>query len=180
MDAGLHENLGRKKQVPQKLLYSFMNALPDYNQNKISSMSNTTRTNKRQKTFNKEFAEAARNGDVKTVKAMLEERKVVNVNDTQVLYKASKAGHVLVIQELIQAGADLNMSRSIQGRTAMLAACKYGRSIEVVAALLKAGANVDIRSEMVLLLLLASTSTTLERKLAIARLLLEAKCDMNV
>jgi len=139
-------------------------------------------SNKRQKTFNKEFADAAYNGDVKTVKAMLEKRQV-NVNDTCALYKASKAGHLSVVQNLIKAGADVNVSHSKRGRAALLAACKYGLSLEVVVELLKAGAKVDTRDsrgESALLLLLESISITSERKLAIARLLLEAKCDVNI
>jgi len=67
--------------------------------------------------------------------------------------------------------------------TALQVACVYGRSIAVIQELLKADAKVDILNssgQSALLLLLDLTSITSECKLAIAHLLLEANCDVNV
>jgi len=143
-------------------------------------MSNSKRK-RRQKTSSKEFSDAVCKGDVRTVKAILEKGKV-HVDFTQALYKASEAGHVSVVQELIRARGDGKMSHLEWGR-ALLTACKYGRSLEVVEELLKAGAKVDLQNscgESALLLLFESSSITSERKSAIARVLLEANCNVNV
>ena len=133
-------------------------------------MSNCKRK-KGQKTYNKEFLDAVCNGDVRTVKEMLEKHQV-NVNNTCALYKASKAGHVSVVQELIKAGADVNMSHSLEGRTftPLQAACNYGCCAEVIQELLKAGAKVDLQDDSgksALLLLLESTHISSESKVPI-------------
>ncbi len=65
---------------------------------------------------------------------------------TCVLYKASKVGQVLVLQKVFKVGADMNMSHLKQGRAAVLAACKYGHSFEVIQELLNASAKADTRN----------------------------------
>jgi len=108
-------------------------------------------------------------------------------DDKHALYNASKAGQLATVQDLIRAGADVNLMCYLpraKAATALQAACvDRPNSIEVVRELLKAGADVTLRNsygETALWLLLSCFSTSSERKEAIARLLLEAKCDVNV
>jgi len=99
------------------------------------------------------------------------------------LYEACRAGHLRVVQALIRAGADVNLLSTPDKDTALHAACTFGRSVEVVEALLNAGANVDIRNKYgatALLLILDPEGTYIRNKVEIARLLLNAKCDVNV
>jgi len=68
-------------------------------------------------------------------------------------------------------------------KTPLQAACRNGHSIEVIQELLKAGAKVDLRDshgKSALLVLLDSAHTDNEHKIPIVRLLLEAKCNVNV
>jgi len=61
-----------------------------------------------------EFVTVAAKGDLETVQQMLEVDMIVPVdcldgfNDQTALYAASTRGHVLVVQYLIQAGANVN------------------------------------------------------------------------
>jgi len=144
-----------------------------------------TTTNKRQETYNKEFLDAACNGDLETVQAMLKKR-LVYVDDTCALYRASEAGHLRIVQELIRVGgADVNMSHAVQARgcTALHAACNYAHSTEVVQELLNAGANVDTPNWCgltALLQMLDSHRNEADNRTPIARLLVEAKCNVNL
>jgi len=106
--------------------------LSNYGDRRLQSIG-LTMSNKCQKTCNKEFLDAVYNGDVRTVKEMLEKHQV-NVNNMCALYKATKAGHVSVVQELIKVGADMNMSHSLEGRTftPLQAACIYRCCAEAI------------------------------------------------
>jgi len=92
-------------------------------------------------------------------------------------------GSLAVVQELIKAGADVNMSCSLWGKTStpLEAACA-GRCYLVIKQLLQAGTNAnlcDSYGKLPLLHLLES-SITPESKVPGAHLLLEAKCNVNI
>jgi len=137
------------------------------------------------------FARAAHQGDLATVQDMLREGRIhVDGPDTlqyggyvKALYRASGAGHLGIVQVLIQAGADVNHPSWLNHETALHVACSNARSVEVVEELLKAGANVhirNIRGETALLRLAQSDNPSSEHKLNIALLLLAAECDVNI
>jgi len=99
------------------------------------------------------------------------------------LLQAVHVGSLAVVQELIKAGADVNMSCSLWGKTStpLEAACA-GRCYLVIKQLLQAGTNAnlcDSYGKLPLLHLLES-SITPESKVPGAHLLLEAKCNVNI
>jgi len=136
----------------------------------------------------KQFSDAACKGDVETVTTMLAEGTfhvdgvgTLTNAEKPALYLASKAGHLSIVQALIAAGADVNMTHSFQGigTTALHVACRDGRSLEVVQELLNAGAKVDLGGESALQVLLLWGDRMSEHMVSIARLLLEAKCNVT-
>ncbi len=140
--------------------------------------------NKRPLDIHDEYYHAIYNGDVETVQAILKKR-VVHVDEFRALHTAIKEGNLPLVQELIRAGADVNMSYAYEGKviSALQAACIYGPSIEVIHELLKAGADVEKQNrdgDSALLFLLESKKIKSECMLALARLLLEAECDVNL
>jgi len=146
----------------------------------------TTTSNKRQKTANKKISDAASHGDVKTAAATtLKKGSVVDVTDLLALFRVSEAGHLADVQACIRAGADVNVWHSIQSRaaTALQVACMHAHSTEVVRELLDAGANVDTPNWCGLtafLIMLDSTHYKSKCRVPITRLLLDAKCDVNL
>jgi len=145
----------------------------------------------------KDLINAASAGELKTVKTFLK-TGMVHVdgvggrykNPLTALYAASEKGHLSVVQELIRSGADVNRifkSKSsvtrLDGTTALQVACAYGRNIEVIRELLNAGADVNLlnsNGESALMLLLSYYHMDSDSRESMARLLLQAKCDVNV
>jgi len=104
------------------------------------------------------------------------------------LYQVSEQGNVTMVQTLLRLGANVHIqceNYSQRGEAALHAACYHCRSIEVVEELLNAGANVNVASKQgkTPLLRLAEyqeEGPTMDKlRLQIARLLLEAKSDVN-
>jgi len=147
------------------------------------------------------FVEAVGWGNVKLVEAMLQGDNPVDMNyvfsivygeDTTALIEASEQGDVAMVQTLLHAGASMNL-QCCQKWTALHATCDGSQNIKVVEELLKAGADTnmtDVYGESPLLLLCLDNLQTFDpetpqpmdkiaRILQIARLLLEAKCNVN-
>ncbi len=96
----------------------------------------------------KELVEAAKGGDLETVRRLLKTGADVESKDSRgqnALLHASYKGHLGVVQELIRAGADVNMVGS-RGETPLLAAADGGNP-EVLKALIAAGGNRDYRND---------------------------------
>jgi len=150
------------------------------------------------------FVKAAALGDLKTVKAMLHGDFPVDVDgkyhsaiagDMTALYMASDQGNLTMVKVLLRAGANVHKKCGFSEWTPLHAACYRCRSVEVVEELLKAGANVNVKAadsvhdidirEITPLLCLEHyfkqhpDAVMDENRLQIARLLLEAKCDVN-
>jgi ankyrin repeat protein len=67
--------------------------------------------------------------------------------DAPVLVLAAAWGHTEMVEILLEAGADPNCGADKDGLTALMWACKnFDEQLEMVRALLKAGAEVDARS----------------------------------
>jgi len=138
------------------------------------------------------FASAAHRGELATVLQMLAEGTVhVDGCDTpqkydrkSALYEASRAGHLSIVQALIKAGANVNLSLWPYYGTVLHAACSFGQSVEVVEALLDAGADVHERrwsDQTALNEILNAKDVSRENKINILRLLLpRAKRNVNV
>jgi serine/threonine protein kinase len=89
---------------------------------------------------------AARNGEIDTVKKLIDGGADVNVKGKMgetPLIRASTAGRTDVIKELLAAGADIN-ARDNEGKTALMDLFWWGRT-DVVKILLAAGADVNAR-----------------------------------
>jgi hypothetical protein len=87
--------------------------------------------------------EAARKGDVATVRALLDKGANVNARfryGTTALFKAAERGHTEVVKLLIERGADVNVKDTFYGATAMTWALE-NKHVEVVRALLEKGAE---------------------------------------
>ena len=83
-------------------------------------------SNVTEKDFN--LLEAAKNGDIRCLKSMLETRTDVNEVDNcgyTGLVQATKYNHIKCAEALIQAGADVN-SADIFGDTALIHAAETG------------------------------------------------------
>jgi len=90
-----------------------------------------------------ELRTAARSGDVKKVKALLESG--ADGCDKFALLWAAEEGHDQVVAELIKAGADVN-SRSAAGGPCALSLAAQNGHLQVVHMLVEAGADVDARA----------------------------------
>jgi ankyrin repeat protein len=90
--------------------------------------------------------EAARKGDVATVKALLDKGANVNARfryGTTALFKAAERGHTEVVKLLLERGADVTVKDTFYGATAMTWALE-NKHVEVVRALLeKSAESVD-------------------------------------
>jgi len=136
------------------------------------------------------FDDAAHDGNLITVLEMLSSGSVhVDGCGTRhwgrmsALRTASRAGRMNIVQALIRAGADVNFPSFSDGTTPLHSACRNGRSAGAVKVLLDAGADVNARNKdgaTALFLVLNSEDTSEEKKLDLVRLLLTAKCDVNV
>jgi hypothetical protein len=88
-------------------------------------------------------------GDVQTVRVLLPHICKETVNgrrypDTP-LTAACKGGNVSVVEELVKAGADVNLQDD-DGNTPLIAACEGGH-VSVVTELVKAGADVNLQDD---------------------------------
>ena len=107
--------------------------------------------NKRQ--YDKLF-EACKTGNLQTVKTWLTKNKGKDVNYIQdfqtALYLASEAGNVEVVDELLNAGADVNLAPgpAEYGWTPPIGIASENGHLEVVKLLLNSGANVGIFKAM--------------------------------
>ena len=93
------------------------------------------------------YTTAANQGDLGFIDSYLAEGGEVDERDgfgTTALYQAAAAGHLTVVERLLAAGADPNLSVGESGNTALLvAASADADSDKLVAALLHAGANAE-------------------------------------
>ena len=91
----------------------------------------------------------ARNGNVENLKQLLStgidpDAKCANFGSTPLMY-ASQSGKLECVQELLKAGASVDLENNI-GYTALMFASQSG-FVECVQELLKAGASVDIQNK---------------------------------
>jgi len=135
----------------------------------------------------REFAYAVHQGNLTTIFEMLSEGLVdINGGCTPALFAACSwgSGRLNVVQALIQAGADVNLLEEEDEDTALHVLCRDTyTNVEVVKALLDAGANVNARNkygETALVLIMQSRFCVEKTKLDVVRVLLNAKCDINV
>jgi ankyrin repeat protein len=85
------------------------------------------------------LTEAARDGDLPRVEALLASGSRVNYGDGSALTQAANYGHLAIVDRLIQAGADVNLGWKT-GKTA-IATAAYAGNLAIVQRLLAAGAN---------------------------------------
>lgn len=90
---------------------------------------------------------AAGNGDLRAVRSLLNRGGSANAEGVDgigtALIDASAAGHIQIVQLLIERGADVNLANS-HGETALHAAKTAGHN-DIARILLKAGAKSQIR-----------------------------------
>jgi len=134
------------------------------------------------------FVDAAERGDLETVEAMMQANTVpIDCScsfwdDRTALYKASARGHVRVVQSLLAAGANANAAIYLDdGTTALHAACDHCISVEIVEALLQAGAQVDLQDHdgRTPLLQLLAHPKDIPQQVQITRLLLANGCAVS-
>ena len=91
---------------------------------------------------------AARNGNLNRVKALLNQGVPVNSRNAHgwtPLHKAVLSGNLNIVQELLRRGAHVN-PRTRSGMTPLYLAAMWDRSPHIIHALLKAGANPKYRT----------------------------------
>ncbi|UCE90098.1 MAG: ankyrin repeat domain-containing protein [Pseudomonadota bacterium] len=95
------------------------------------------------------FWEAVRQGNTSEVRALVEQGADVNEsggnNETPVLVKAAKEGHLAVVELLLFAGADIN-AQNVKGTTALHAAARRGHT-DIVQLLLAHNADHTLRDK---------------------------------
>jgi ankyrin repeat protein len=89
------------------------------------------------------LSEAARDGNLPQVEALLSGGANVNYGDGSALTQAASYGHLAIVDRLIQAGADVNLGWKT-GKTA-IATAAYAGHLALVQRLLAAGANPALR-----------------------------------
>jgi ankyrin repeat protein len=89
------------------------------------------------------LVEAARDGDLPRVEALLSGGANVNYGDGSALTQAASYGHLAIVDRLLQAGADVNLGWKT-GKTA-IADAAYSGNLALVQHLLAAGANPSLR-----------------------------------
>ena len=89
---------------------------------------------------------AAANGDVATVKLLIEKGADLNIvhltTGETALYRAAEQYNLVCVMELLKAGADVNIANK-DGQTPLMIAFKKG-SISLVAILIQSGADVNV------------------------------------
>ncbi|XP_078367744.1 ankyrin repeat and SAM domain-containing protein 6-like isoform X2 [Oculina patagonica] len=105
---------------------------------------------KGQKSVRPSIIQAARSGNLASVKDLLDEGEVdINARDdngaTPLMY-AAMVGHSAIVQLLIQNGADVDKQDKASGWTALMQATYYGHKA-VVKLLIDSGANVSIQEK---------------------------------
>ena len=95
-----------------------------------------------------DLVKAASNGDLTTVRAMLEKKIDINYKNEiglTALMAASFTSHVEIVQALLAKGANIDL-RAKEGVTALIAASLNGHA-EVIQILLAKGAKIDLRAK---------------------------------
>jgi hypothetical protein len=87
------------------------------------------------------MAQSAVDGDVGLISMLLDGKNSTHSINTS-LQAGSEGGHLEVIEQLLAAGADVNVEPAFRGRTALQTASEGGY-IDVVERLLAAGANIN-------------------------------------
>ena len=98
---------------------------------------------------NRDFLDAAFNGDTKAVEALLAEGADVNVKDGigfTALFGAARSGHIETVKLLLAKGADPNVKLPTSGTTALMYAALNGHN-DIVVALLDKGADVNAKNK---------------------------------
>ncbi|MGD8989558.1 MAG: ankyrin repeat domain-containing protein [Syntrophobacterales bacterium] len=96
---------------------------------------------------NRDFLDAAFNGDTKAVEALLAEGADVNVKDGigfTALFGAARSGYTEIVKLLLANGADPNVKLPTSGTTALMYAVYGGRN-QVVIVLLAKGAEINAK-----------------------------------
>jgi uncharacterized protein len=107
-------------------------------------------TSAEQREINYKLYKAARNGDLESVKELMENGAKPDVSfgpvkNTNSLMEASQHGHTEVVRYLIEHGLDVNAVDEY-GNTALILACMcHSNNVETVELLLQHGADVDAR-----------------------------------
>lgn len=95
---------------------------------------------------NEEFFDAARKGDIQTVKALLDKGVDVNAKwryDQTALFIAARRGHTELVRLLIDRGAKVDVKDSFYGMTPVIGAAQEGK-VEMLKLLIeKGGARAD-------------------------------------
>jgi ankyrin repeat protein len=127
---------------------------------------------------NKQLIAAARQGNAKAVKALLERDADVNaqnVKGSTALMIAANHGHVAAVKALLERGADVNVQNA-QDITALIFAAQNGH-VEVVKALLAGGVDVNEKTKNdVTALILAAQNGHAE----VVKALLDGGADVNL
>jgi ankyrin repeat protein len=126
------------------------------------------------------FVQFAGQGDLSVVTAFLDAGMQANVADSAQaaatpLINASANGHVLIVQRLLSANAEIEKA-DINGCTALVSAAYFGR-VETVALLISKGANANVNPTKCITPLGAAT---LSGKSEIVESLLAARADPKV
>ena len=101
-----------------------------------------------QRKLNKQLLDAARSGDLKTVKNCLYYGADIEAQDNDgltSLMRASANGHIEIAQLLIDNGANIN-AKDNDGWTSLMRACFYG-NIETAQFLIDNGANINAKKD---------------------------------
>ena len=126
-----------------------------------------------------DFLEAAKSGDLLTIKRLITELPDINVKSNEgstALLLASENGHKDVVQILLAKGAYINAERDTDNRTALILASERG-FVDIVKVLLDNGADVNAKYNISLTALL---NASFRGDINIVMLLLNKGADVNV
>jgi ankyrin repeat protein len=121
------------------LLIFLVLAAPSFAQKKVKSDEETAY----------KFTEAAKNDDIHTLAAMLEQGVGINIAawpGWTAVTAASTYGRTAAVKFLISKGADVNV-RLKDGETVLIQSAQHDNNGEIVKALLEAGANINLQTK---------------------------------